>query len=165
MAEQRLNHPERQQRNDMIVAMRARGVSERQVAQTLNVDRTTVQRVMKEFRAMNPTLRNADPLEIIDEMLGGLQADLEELATLSVTAKSDNARVGAINARMAARDRIISLLQTTGVLPHDLGKLSVEIDVRYIAARVVAVLGKHNVDEAVQRDLLDALRGASQSEN
>lgn len=158
-----MNTAERQQRNEMIVSMRARGVSERQVAQTLNIDRTTVQRVMKEWKAANPTLRSQDPLDIIDEMLIGFQADLEELALLSVTAKTEAARVGAINARMAARDRIIGLLQSTGVLPNDLGKLSVEIDVRYIAARVVAVLSRHGVAEEVQRDLLDALRGGEQA--
>lgn len=149
----------RQERNDQIIGLSARGVSERQIAATFGVERTTVQRVKREWRASAPTLRNADPLEIIDEMLIGFQADLEELAFLSASAKSDNARIGAINARMVAREKIMHLLQSTGVLPHDLGKLKIEVDVRYIAARLVAIMGKHEVAEDIQRELMEALRG------
>lgn len=147
------------ERNDLIVAMRARGIGERQVAASFGIDERQVYRIMAEFRDSHPKLREADPLQVIDDMLIGFQADLEELAQLSVEAKTENARVGAINARMHARDRIISLLQSTGVLPHDLGKLSVEIDVRYIAQKVVTVLGRHHISEEVQRELLEALRG------
>lgn len=143
----------------MIMEARLRGISAIRVAQMFDVSRDTVVRVMREFRNANPTLRTQDPIEIVDEMLLGYQADLEELAVISATAKNDNAKIGAVNSRMVARDRIISLLQSTGVLPHDLGKLKVEIDVRYIAQTLVTVLSKHQIDEGIQRELLEALRG------
>jgi hypothetical protein len=146
------------ERDELMVALRARGVSERQVAATFGVERTTVLRAMHNWRETNPTLRNNDPLEIIDHMLYGYQADLEELALLSAGAKSETAKVGAINARMLVRERIINLLQSTGVLPHDLGKLRLEVDVRFIAQKVIAILARHDVAEDVQRELLDALR-------
>jgi hypothetical protein len=149
------------ERNRMFVEMRLRGVSIDRTAQTFGLHRDTVLRAMREFRKSNPTLRTQDPIDIVDEMLLGYQADLEELATISATAKSDNARIGAVNSRMVARDRIIALLQSTGVLPHDLGNLKIEIDVRYIAQTLVAVLNKHHVDEGIQRELLEALRGGS----
>ncbi len=145
------------ERNEMMVALLARGVSQRQVAATFGVSIPTVKKALADFRATEPKLREHDPLEVIDMLLEGFQADLEELALLSASAKSDMAKVGAINARMVAREKIQNLLQSTGVLPHDLGKLKVEVDVRYIAMRLVAVLMKHQVPEGVQRELLDVL--------
>lgn len=149
------------ERERMIVEMRLRGVSVDRTAQTFGLNRDTVLRAMRRFRERNPTLRTQDPIDIVDEMLLGYQADLEELAMISATAKSDNARIGAVNSRMVARDRIIALLQSTGVLPHDLGNLKIEIDVRYIAQTLVTVLNRHQVDEGIQRELLEALRGGT----
>jgi hypothetical protein len=147
------------ERDEMIVALRARGVSQRQVAATFAVSKETVARVCRLYRESHPTLRSYDPLEVIDEMLEGYQADLEELALLASTARSETAKVSAIVARMTCREKIVALLQSTGVLPHDLGKLRLEVDVRYIAQQVIAVLARHDVAEDVQRELLAALRG------
>jgi hypothetical protein len=123
------------------------------------VNPSTVTRIMQDYKASNPTLRTQDPIEIVDEMLLGYQADLEELAEIGANARNDSAKVGAVNSRMIARDRIISLLQSTGVLPNNLGDLKLEIDIRYTAQVLTQVLGRWDVPEGAQRELLDALRG------
>jgi transcriptional regulator with XRE-family HTH domain len=142
-----------------VVTLFARGLSKAQIARKLQLDTGHVSRIIKDFRESNPTLRSVDPLDVIDQMLMGYQQDLEDLAAVAENAKNPTAVVGAINARMAARDRIIALLQSTGALPHDLGKLSIELDVRHIAVQLVAILERHGVPEPVQRELLTALRG------
>lgn len=150
---------ERQIRNDQIVAMKARGMTYEQIAAVVDMSRRQVQNIMQAWRDTQPKLRTQDPLDIIDEMLEGYQADLNELATVGQATKNDAVKVGAVNSRMAARDRIIALLQTTGVLPHDLGKLKVEIDIKYISTRLVAVLNKYDVPIEARRELLALLEG------
>jgi hypothetical protein len=156
-----MNSFERAARNSKIVALRARGLSEQSIADKYQIDRIRVRQIMDDWKATEPTLRTVDPLKIIDDMLVGYQADLEHLAEVADNAMGDNARVGAINARMAARDRIIALLQTTGVLPHDLGKLKVEVDVRFIAQKMVSILSANHVPDIVQKELLEALQSGA----
>lgn len=153
-----MNGFERAARDNKIVALRARGFSEQSIATKFKIGPDRVHDIMEDWKATRPTLRTADPLAIIDEMIDGYHADLEQLSDIAENAKNDSAAVGAINARMAARDRIIALLQTTGVLPHDLGKIRVDIDVRYIAQKMVAVLNAHGVPADVQKELLTTLQ-------
>lgn len=148
---------ERAIRNDQIVAMKARGMSYEQIAAVVSLSRQQVMNIMSAWRETQPKLRTQNPLVIIDEMLEGYQADLNELATVAQATKNDSVKVGAVNARMAARDRIIALLQTTGVLPHDLGKLRVEIDIVYISKQLVTVLNKYDVSAAARAELLALL--------
>lgn len=90
-------------------------------------------------------------------MVEGYLADVEELVLIGATASSDAARVGAVNARMSARQKITELLQAVGVLPHDLGSMRVEIDARFTAQRIVAVLNEYNVPDEVRDALVAAL--------
>lgn len=155
-----MNTLERQARDDEIVSLKARGLTYKQIAAALDIDRTTAIEAVKRFRESNPTLRQHDPIKIVDEMVEGYQADLNELAMISNATANEAVRVGAVNARMAARDRIVGLLQAVGVLPHDLGRLRLEVDVRYIAERVVTVLEKYNLPESAHDELLELLSGS-----
>jgi hypothetical protein len=153
-----MNVFERYDRDLKIISLTARGFSNEALGQKYGLTTRAVQKIVKEWRETTPTLRLSDPLEIIDEMLVGYKADLEHLSELAEKADNTSAAVGAVNSRMAARDRIIALLQTTGVLPHDLGKLRIELDVRYIAQKLVTVLTQHGVPDEVQTELLAALQ-------
>jgi hypothetical protein len=153
-----MNSWQRVERDNKIVALRARGFPERAVAERFNITPARVGEIMEAWRSTKPKLRLIDPLEIIDQCVDGYQADMEHLSVIAENAGNSNTAVGAINARMAARDRIIALLQTTGVLPHDLGKLRVEVDVRFIAQQLVTILNKYDVPENVQQELIMALQ-------
>jgi hypothetical protein len=148
---------EQARRNEDIVAARMRGISYRHLARTYGMSKSRVHQIHQEFREEDGTLRNQDPVEVVDEMLEGFQSDIEELVLLGATTQQDSVRVSSITARMAARQKIIDLLQELGVLPKDLGQLSVQLDARMTAMKVLGVLKQHNVPIEVLRDLHDAL--------
>jgi hypothetical protein len=147
------------QRNEDIVAAKARGLSWSQIAASFDMGTTRCQEIVREYREANPTLRHHDPLDIVDELLEGYAADISELVMIGAEAKNDNSRVGAINSRAHIRGKITELLQAIGVLPNDLGQLHIEIDARFVAKQVLLVLNKHEVGPELKEDLLAALRG------
>ena len=147
------------QRDAEIVAAKMRGLSWSQISATYDVSVTRCKEIHRAYRESNKTLRHHDPLDIVDEVLEGYQGAVEELALISATTNSDTARVGAINSKMTAYQRIVELLQGIGVLPHDLGQLKVEVDARFAAEAVVAVLHQYNVSQEIQDALIEALEG------
>jgi hypothetical protein len=151
-----------EQRNAEIVGARMRGIGTEQVARTYGISVRRVRQVVEEWRATNPTLRSRDPLEIVDEILEQYAGAVEELALISATTSYDAVRVGAIRARMDTLRQMTELLQATGVLPHDLGKLRVDLDVRYVAEAILTVLDEEGVPQEVQQRLVGLLeRGAA----
>jgi hypothetical protein len=148
-------------RNEEIVAARMRGLSYIQLARTYGLSKQRIQQIHKEYRESNPTLRGHDPVEIVDSMLEGYSADIEELVLISATTQTDAVRVSAINARMAARNKTTELLQELGVLPRDLGQLSVAVDAKMTAVRILSVLKQHNVPGEVLDAMLYALEEGS----
>lgn len=158
--EETVTDMDRAVRNAEIVSARMRGLSYDQLEVTYHLSRRRLEQIVSEYRAVNPTLRNQDPIDVADELIEGYKADIEELVIIGATTNQDQVRVGAINSRMAARQRIAELLQALGVLPKDLGQLHIAIDVRQVAVKVVAVLKEHEVGEEVQDALLAALEPA-----
>jgi hypothetical protein len=102
-------------------------------------------------------MRNEDAIAIIDELVLGLQGAIRELAWVAHTAKHDSARVGAIRARVDAMEKLAGLLQSVGVLPMNLGKLRVELDVRFLADTILEVLTEEAVPEHIIDRLMQAL--------
>lgn len=145
------------ERNAELVAAKARGLSWAQIEATYQVSERRGREILAEWRSRNPALRTHDPIQIIDELIEGYQADIEELVIIAATTASDSARVGAVNARMSARQKIAELLQAVGVLPHDLGSMRVEIDARVTAQRMITVLNQFNVSDEVRDALVAAL--------
>lgn len=105
-----------------------------------------------------PVLRGRDPIDLVWEMTERYEAWIEQLAELAATADNDNARVGAIRAQLDAQVKQSDLLQATGILPRNLGKLRVEADVRFVATKLVEILDKRKVPVDVQREIMDVLR-------
>lgn len=151
-------------RNMEIVGMKVRGVAVAQIARTYHITPRRVRQIMKEWRATNPRLRFADPLDIVDEMLEQYAGAAEELALISATTSPQNAavRVGSIKARMDVLRQQTELLQEVGVLPKNLGKLQVEMDVRFVAETIVKVMEEEGVDPRIQRRLIEAIERGKQ---
>ena len=148
---------DRVQRNDEIAAAVARGLSYASIARSYGLSAKQVRRIHEEWREQNPTIRKQEAVEIVDRLLEGYTADIEELALVSATSQSDSARVASINARMMARDRIRDLLQRMGVLPQDLGKITADLDAQETANRIRHVLRQHKVEPDVQDAMLEAI--------
>jgi transposase len=154
----RLAAADQMQRDAQIVAARTRGLSRSQIANTYGVSETTIDNVMERWRAKRPKLRNLDPVKIIEEHLERYEAAQEELAMLAATTKQDAVRVGAVKARLDAMEKATTLMQQTGVLPHDLGVLRVQVDLGTVAQKMLEVLDRHQVGPELRRELADAIQ-------
>ena len=85
-------------------------------------------------------LLDAEPIKILQGILTGLQlsiGDLEQLAAASIEERHLSAAIGAKKAANEARDRLGALLQSVGVLPHELGTLRFEFEFKALIVRIV----------------------------
>ena len=144
-------------RNAEIVQARIRGLPWTTIANTYGVSARQCQQILRDYRGTNPTLQTREPLEIIDEVLEGLEAAIEELAIVSHTTRNDAVRVSAINSRLGAQQQIVNVLQTVGVLPNDLGTLRMQVDARVTADRVLSVIEQFDLPEVVTDAMIAAL--------
>jgi hypothetical protein len=148
---------ERLERNVAIVEDRARGMCWSRIARRHHVSDRHARRVVAEHRDTAPSLLHRDPVEAIEETLAAYDAAIDDLAILASETRHDSTKLGAIKARLEVHRSRVELLQTVGVLPRDLGHIGVIVDVRRIAARLVAVLDRPDVPETVRIDILDAI--------
>jgi hypothetical protein len=88
-----------------------------------------------------------------------------QFAQLARDADNDSAKVGALRARLVAIDKRLKLYQATGRLPHDLGKLKVEIDVRHVSQVLIGVMEKYDMPIEARREVQMLLRGGSADNN
>ena len=149
------NAREKVERDRQIVAAKARSLSDATVADTFNVDESTVREVMAQWRETQPSLRSVDPIDVVEQVLFELRGSIEELAVISSTTKNDNVRVGAIDKKLKAMQQMTALMQATGVLPNDLGTLKVDMDVRAFAATVLRVFA----DEGIPPEVVAKIMG------
>lgn len=112
----------------------------------------------KYLRTGGPKLKASDPLAIAYEGAERYEHMQEELARISRTSKNENARVGAIRAQMEALEKQIRLYQVLGVLPHDIGALITEVDVRYLATKLEDFLQRFDPSPDDWRELAVVLR-------
>jgi hypothetical protein len=146
------------ERNANLCRERARGKSWAYLAEKYSVSESTAKRAWAEFRDnRKPKLAGRDPFDIVWESVERYEEWIEWASEAADEADNSSARVGAINtiARLQAmRD---DLLQKSGILPQNLGKLKVEHDVRFIAAQFVQILAEDNVPIETRKKLLAAL--------
>lgn len=149
------------ERNDKIIAAKSRSLSDQQVADSLGISTSTVQAVMADFRKKGPQLREVDPVEIIEQSIFELRGNIEELAYIAAMDKQNSVRVGAIRTQLLARQHMHALMQATGVLPHDLSSLKVDLDVRAFSATVLRVFESNGVDPDVVNKVMGEIAKAA----
>jgi hypothetical protein len=150
---------ERADRNFAVFEARVRGIAWARIATEHGISERQAQRLYAEQRENRPSLASRDPVEAVEELLDGYDAALEDLALLGRDTSHDGTRLGAIRGRLDVIRAKYELLAAVGVLPADLGRLSVEIDVRRTMDTMIEVLERHGVDEAVFDELLDVFDG------
>ena len=84
------------------------------------------------------------------------------MSEISATTTHAATRVGAIRTRLEALARQTDLLMVVGVLPRDLGRLRVDVDVQVLTTAILDVFNRHGVSVEVTRDLLLVLKGNGQ---
>jgi hypothetical protein len=157
--EGRLSVTQQFERNVKIVLARHRGASYATVAQKHDLSVIQCKRIVKAFREANPTLRHQNPVEIVDEMLEGYMADLNDLNDVVEKAEHEAAKTGAINARRQVREKITELLQAVGALPHDLGTLRLEMDAQVTVRKVLTILERYKLPDEAFDEILTELGG------
>lgn len=165
MAKKRLTAAEKVERDKALVADRARGKGSWTVlAKKYNVSDRQAQNIWAAHRdQIASRYRETDPLDIVWDMAGRYEQWISDLSDIAEEGDNDAARIGAVNAAGRMQERMQDLLQSAGILPHNLGRLKVQHDVRFLALRVVEVLKEHGVPPETRKALLETLRQPSQN--
>lgn len=79
----------------------------------------------------------ATPTELIEEWATGYRQSISTLTVLAAGADNTAAAVGAIKGANDARDKLITLMQAVGHVPHDLGVLKVARDIERVATTML----------------------------
>lgn len=150
-------------RNIKIVNDRVRGLPWPEIAAEACLSEIRCKQIFALWRETNPTLRERDPMEIVDDALRTYEALIGDLEKDAIAAKpGTSVAVGARNAKLRAMREMLELLQAVGSLPADLGSLGAVIDGQIVADRVVTVLERfagRPVDEEFEEAMLEALGG------
>lgn len=162
-----------------MIVRKIEGASHAQIAQEFGVNDRTVQRVWAEWRDREKqALLDEDPMEVVLEHLIGFRdlrlkaAEVFHEAAGSTVPTYDNegnqtgavqlgansnARVGALRLMMDLRAREIDLRQGTNLLPKNLGKLQIELDVRHVVDQMVSLFMKYDLPPQLQDEMLRVL--------
>lgn len=163
--EAQLPQDEREARNTEIVTKKWRGATDAQLASEYDMSARGIRKVMAAWRRDHPGLRlraAEDASAVVDELIESYEGTAGMFLELAESAGDNTAAaVGALRGRMDALEKIAALLQASGALPHDLGKLRLEIDVKYVAEVLVTVFEEYDVPQAAQIAVLTTLQDAT----
>jgi hypothetical protein len=154
-----MTEEERLERNAELIRDRLRGQSWPHLSEKYGVQVRVCQKIYREWREENQsTYQGRDPIAIVHSMLDRLEAWVEQLAEVADDSDTDAVKISAINAQLNALTRTAELMQATGILPHDLGTLRLELDVQALGVRLVTVLTEQGATPEMKRAILTALR-------
>lgn len=136
----KLNSAEMSVRDTLIVTRRAQGWSFEAIAKEVKLSRNATEAAYERKRASMTSLLELDAKKILEWLIEGLQfsiGDLEQLAVAAVEERNMPAAVSAKKAANEAREKLQDLLQTTGILPHDLGTFRHQFEFQVVVVEVV----------------------------
>lgn len=154
-----LTNADREDRNAELVRDRMRGQSWPYLADKYDLTTDACKRIYGKWREQNaPTYADRDPIAIVHGMLDRLESWVEQLAEVADEAGTESVKIAAINAQLNALTRTAELMQATGILPHDLGTLRIELDIQSLAVRLVTVLTEQGATPEMKKAILEALK-------
>lgn len=148
---------DRADRIDAIVASRIRGIGWARIAAEHKITERHARRLYTERRAEARARPAPDPVALVQELLDGYDAAIEDLALLARDAPNDAVRLGAINSRVKAVTARTELLMVVGALPEDLGDIRLTLDADLFTERVFGVLKRAGLPQAVWDELEEVL--------
>lgn len=161
-----LTDADREARNAELIRDKLRGQSWAYLADKYGLRPRACMKIYSDWREQNrSTYQGRDPIAIVHSMLDRLESWVEQLAEVADTTTTEATEIAAINAQMTALTRTAELMQATGILPHDLGTLRLELDVQSLAVRLVSILTEQGATPEMKRAILDALRTEPQMSN
>lgn len=154
-----ITNAERAERDAALVRDRLRGQSWPYLSSKYDLTVRACREVFDRWREQNqPTYQGRDPIHIVHSMLDRLESWVEQLAEVADSTASASVQINAINAQLNALTKTAELMQATGILPHDLGTLRIELDIQTLAVRLVQVLTENGASPQMKRAILDALK-------
>jgi hypothetical protein len=139
----RLSAQAKVQRDRQIVSDRARGLRWETIANRHDLTTRQCQSIWRSSQA--EAVEVEEPLRSVDDVLGQIEAAIEEAAVLSESTANDSIRLGAINTRLKALTQKVAFMQACGLLPRDLGLVRNEIAMSEGINRVVDFLRRFNL--------------------
>lgn len=162
-------------RHNEVIRLRLRGLTWAQIVEKTGLGDSAARAAWYAWTADEKVaLVSEDPLDVVMEQIAGFR-ELRSMAAnvyeesegvlveeskggkLVMIGKSPTARIGALRLMMDLRAREIDLRQETGLLPRNLGKFQVEIDVRYVVDQLVQIMVKYDMPPAAQDEMLQLL--------
>lgn len=154
-----LTEREREARNNELIRDKLRGQGWAYLSAKYDLTQRQCKEIYGQWRDANQaTYQGRDPIAIVHSMLDRLESWTEQLAEVADATSTEATEIAAINAQMNALTRTAELMQATGILPHDLGTLRLELDVQSLAVRLVTVLTEQGATPEMKRAILDTLR-------
>lgn len=161
-------------RHEKIVKMKLDGMSASQIAAELELAQRTVELAWAKWRdSEKHSLVEEDPLDVVFEHIAGFRQlralavkVFEECAGTTIKGEDGSeltigvngpARVGALRLVAELRARELSLRQDTGLLPRNLGQVSIAVDVRYWTEQILTLFREYDVPAEAQDRLLALL--------
>lgn len=145
----RLTAAEQSIRDTLIVARKHQDWPWEAIAKEAGISVSATKKAYYNRRRAAESLLDEDPIAILRMLVEGLQlsiGDLEQLAVASMEDRNLAVAVGAKKAANDAREKLQELLQSVGVLPHELGTLRWHVEFKSVVVQLV-----DTVDNFVER--------------
>jgi hypothetical protein len=165
--EPRLSAEDTVVRNRALIADRLKPMSWVALAAKYNLHERYCRRIFYKWSKSNQgrnltDVAGRDPIEIVYESVARYEGWIEQLTEVAFSPEaSDASRVAAITAQMNAQSKLTELLQATGILPRELGKLRIVADVRYVAQAILTVFEEEKVPTQVRERVIEVIRASS----
>lgn len=127
-------------RDTLIVARKHQNWPWEAIAKEAGISVSATKKAYYSRRDASENLLEQDPIDIIRMLVEGLQlsiGDLEQLAVAGMEERNLAVAVGAKKGANDAREKLQDLLQSVGVLPHELGTLRWHVEFRSVVVKLV----------------------------
>ena len=156
-----LTSMERVERDQALVAYRLRNPSKNLelVGKHFGLTKRGTSKIWARWKDVDRSyLQQENPVDVIHEHIAGFK-ELREDAQRLALSKYDAVSLGALRLIADLRSREIALRQETGLLPHDLGTVKLELDLRFLMEKVIEVLERNKVPRNEIAELIAVLDG------
>lgn len=134
-----LTAKEKVKRDAEVVKLRASGMSWPTIAARVGISDRHCRTVWTQWRDEGKLdLQKLDPLDVVFEHIERYDSMVERLANLADGADSDASKVGALRTMVATLQAQTELLMAVGLMPRNLGRLQVELEVRFVIQALMA---------------------------
>lgn len=157
--QKKLTTLDRLRRDSELVMLMMRGVDSMVAGPMYGLSPRQARRIYKTYAPQLEDLKQVDVKQHVEDMLVNYDAAINDLALIARDASNDNARVGATRTRLEAVRGKIELLQSLGLMPKDLGTITLRDDYIRMIRTILAVLDAFDVGDEVQMAIVDAVEG------